>query len=495
MGAVLTTLLVVTILSPAITSSEAQAKKISYGTKLEKFRSLLLERNPYTYEWQSGVPTVKYFEVSTVEVRDKHQNIYLVENIKLKDDDGYTLIAFRRARKIRGPADPEEGKITKVEKTLYDPSHVKKHMPLEGDVFKSSYLVPRDYEVEEVTEEAYLIQEEDLKKRILFMGKQITLDPGPSEVNGAGIEVAKDPDVLLGNSFVKTLLDQYYDLYRVTEVAYEGTPIHGVLEKIDEETGLVEEKLYRYKLNLDFFDAIVITRYFWEDELEQRRENPDIYLKVYQELREDLENYVKNGGGLLLAVDPYNADHSNDNLNPIARRLGFWFGWDLVHYTTYYITEVLYPRYIKEEAGRFRYAYQIEMIPRRFIRFAGPHIIYFRTYNAQEPEHPILRGVGGVLIPSASSVHIRDEERVKPLFQGDEWVQARPPVIAEWEEWVYHMGDKPPTVVVGEIGDGRVIGIGDSSILNVDANRKTEFLYFDNRWFTVNMIKWLAGDL
>ncbi|MFX1428829.1 MAG: hypothetical protein ACFFCY_01540 [Promethearchaeota archaeon] len=174
-----------------------------------------------------------------------------------------------------------------------------------------------------------------------------------------------------------------------------------------------------------------------------------------------LDNYVKNGGSLLI-VSSTGGDYTNGtNLNELTRKFGFEFVSDEVYDSVNYIN----------------------LQKRPLINTFKPHVI---TENLKK-----------VVLSSSCSTKIldfiEDEKNVKIdwlLKSGLNCWRKR----YDGEYWIEEDSPKIPLMVVVEYHKGKVVGFGNFSIFS-SLTREYGFSAFDNDILIANILNFLIGRL
>jgi len=163
-------------------------------------------------------------------------------------------------------------------------------------------------------------------------------------------------------------------------------------------------------------------------------------------------NYVRSGGGLLL-LSEYGADHlQKTNLNDIAGRFGIFFEKNI----------------IKEANDTNQNC---------------SSILHIQNFV----EHQLTKNLREVIIGGACSLFLSKE--VKPLLQTNDhsiWSEVYNTTSEEWTK----EDEKQQTVAAyTELGQGKVVAIGDIDIFT--SNSRIGINSLDNRKFLQNIINWL----
>jgi len=184
-------------------------------------------------------------------------------------------------------------------------------------------------------------------------------------------------------------------------------------------------------------------------------------IKLHPNEIEILENYVKNGGSLLV-VSSSGGDYKNStNLNELTRKFGFEFVSDEIYDSVNYIN----------------------LQKRPLINTFKPHVI---TENLKK-----------IVFSSSCSTQIlnflEDEKNVKVdwlLQSGLNCWRKR----YNGEYWIEEDSPKIPLMVVVEYYKGKVVGFGNFSIFSSLA-REYGFSAFDNDILIANIMSFLIGRL
>lgn len=177
---------------------------------------------------------------------------------------------------------------------------------------------------------------------------------------------------------------------------------------------------------------------------------------------EMINNFVTNGGGLLLLGEWANLHGVSDCLNTISKQFGVEFRNDRL--TDFDDRYARYDEVMKGVLGVGEMPYLIKMV--------------------DFEEHPITEGIKSVSFLAGCTL---DTDKEDALMWADEtsFGDVR---IDEFQQISERTG---PFIVaaVKEVGKGRILGTGDSSTFS---NRFIE--KEDNRRLGVQIIQWLAGD-
>ncbi len=171
-----------------------------------------------------------------------------------------------------------------------------------------------------------------------------------------------------------------------------------------------------------------------------------------------LEEFVKLGGGLLIASSS-GADHSNNtNLNELTSRFGFKFVSDEIFDSMNYV--VLQKRIILDDIT----------------------------------PHAITELVNKAVFSNACSLEIleevaeHDEVEIDALIHGGLNCWRR---VLRGKEWVEEDSPKIPLLVACKYHEGRVVGFGTISIFS-SLGREYGFKAFDNNNLIANILRWLT---
>ncbi len=174
-----------------------------------------------------------------------------------------------------------------------------------------------------------------------------------------------------------------------------------------------------------------------------------------------LENYVKNGGSLLI-VSSSGGDHTNNtNLNDLTKKFGFEFVSDEIYDSVNYVN-----------------------LQKR------PIITRFRP-------HVITEQIKKIVYSSSCSIKIldfiEDEKNIKIqwLIQSglNSWRKRY-----DGEYWIEEDSPKIPLMVVVEYFKGKVVGFGNLSIFSSLA-REYGFSAFENNLLIANILNYLIGAI
>ncbi|MFX1504348.1 MAG: hypothetical protein ACFFDH_25535 [Promethearchaeota archaeon] len=176
---------------------------------------------------------------------------------------------------------------------------------------------------------------------------------------------------------------------------------------------------------------------------------------------EILENYVKEGGSLLISSTSGGDYTNNTNLNELTRKFGFEFVSDEIYDSVNYVN----------------------LQKRPIITIFKPHII--------------TEQIKKIVFSSSCSVQIldfiEDEKNIKidwVLQSGlNGWRK-----IYDGENWIEKDSPKIPLMVVVEYFKGRVVGFGNLSIFS-SLGREYGFSAFDNDILIANILSFLIGNL
>ncbi|MFX1600367.1 MAG: hypothetical protein ACFFB6_07205, partial [Promethearchaeota archaeon] len=174
-----------------------------------------------------------------------------------------------------------------------------------------------------------------------------------------------------------------------------------------------------------------------------------------------LEDYVKNGGSLLI-ISSTGGDHTNNtNLNELTRNFGFEFVPDEINDSVNFVN----------------------LQKRPIITRFKPHVI--------------TEQIKKIVFSSSCSTHIldfiEDEKNVKIdwiLQSGLNCWRRR----YDGENWIEEDSPKIPLMVVVEYYKGKVVGFGNFSIFSSLA-REYGFTAFDNDILIANILSFLIGSL
>ncbi|MHA2180559.1 MAG: Gldg family protein [Promethearchaeota archaeon] len=176
---------------------------------------------------------------------------------------------------------------------------------------------------------------------------------------------------------------------------------------------------------------------------------------------ENLKNYVKNGGNLLITSSS-GGDHTNKtNLNVLTRNFGFEFVSDEINDSVNFLN----------------------LQKRPLISKFMPHVI--------------TEQVKTIVFSSSCSIRIldflEDEKNIKIyelLLSGlNSWQR-----IYDGKDWVEEDSPKIPLLVAVEYYSGRVVGFGNISIFS-SLTREYGFTAFDNDLLIANILSWLTSGL
>ncbi len=167
-----------------------------------------------------------------------------------------------------------------------------------------------------------------------------------------------------------------------------------------------------------------------------------------EEIRNIVE-FVENGGGLFLAGEEFDFNHFKTNLNSISKRFNIEFNDD----------EVLDPKNkplnSKDQIGD----------------------CYFTVKEFKD--HPITKGLEEfVVIFGGCSLKLNGESTV--VLKGSEYSYS--------SEGYYNGGDFPPILSVSEYGNGKVVCLGDGSLL-----RDNFINEGNNKQLVLNILSWLSA--
>ena len=199
----------------------------------------------------------------------------------------------------------------------------------------------------------------------------------------------------------------------------------------------------------------------------QKLENYDLIVlssprhkKLDEEEIENLVEYVKNGGNLLV-VSTTGGDYKNKtNLNELTEHFGFKFNSDTIHDSMSYINLQKRPLYTK----------------------FTPHMISEQIQK--------------VVLSSACSLEILDfieddkDIKIEEIIEGglNCW---RKRYDEEKKEWIREDSPKIPMLVAVYYFEGNVIGFGTLSIFS-SLGREYGFSAFDNNVLIANVFRWLT---
>ena len=156
-----------------------------------------------------------------------------------------------------------------------------------------------------------------------------------------------------------------------------------------------------------------------------------------------LKQFVDNGGGLLLVAELGNILKHKDNIGPLASAFGIGFN----------------PDHVTEESDD----------PTAY------------TPIVVDNDHPVMSGVSEVLYLAGCSLRA-DGDNAFILAYGDHhFADADMDMERDEGEEGY-----PPIIVGAESGQGRVIALGDGSMITNE-----HLLKADNKFLMVNVMRWL----
>ena len=200
-------------------------------------------------------------------------------------------------------------------------------------------------------------------------------------------------------------------------------------------------------MTLKDYDAIVIS-------------SPKNIKLTPQEI-ENLEQYVKNGGGLLL-ISTRGGDYVNrTNLNELTQKFGFRFVADEVSDSVNYVS--LQKRQILD---KFKSHYITEEIQKIVLSSACS----IETFDLEENRKDVRNEVivrGGLYC-------------FRNVFDGQKWTEEDSPKI--------------PLMVCVEYFNGKVFAFGSLSIFS-SLGREYGFMAFDNDIIIANILRWLILDI
>ncbi len=176
---------------------------------------------------------------------------------------------------------------------------------------------------------------------------------------------------------------------------------------------------------------------------------------------ENLENYVKNGGSLLI-FSSSGGDYTNKtNLNELTQRFGFKFESDEVNDSMNYvflqkrpILTKLKPHFITEQVRKIVFSSSCST----------------KTIDFVEDEK-----------------NIKIEELIELGLNG--WRKKY-----DGEKWIEEDSPKIPLMVIVEYYKGKVVAFGNSSIFS-SLGQEYGFTAFDNDILIANIIRWLVMDV
>ncbi len=176
---------------------------------------------------------------------------------------------------------------------------------------------------------------------------------------------------------------------------------------------------------------------------------------------ENLENYVKNGGSLLI-FSSSGGDYTNKtNLNELTQRFGFEFESDEVNDSMNYvflqkrpILTKLKPHFITEQVKKIVFSSSCST----------------KTIDFVEDEK-----------------NIKIEELIELGLNG--WRKKY-----DGEKWIEEDSPKIPLMVIVEYYKGKVVAFGNSSIFS-SLGQEYGFTAFDNDILIANIIRWLVMDV
>ena len=173
-----------------------------------------------------------------------------------------------------------------------------------------------------------------------------------------------------------------------------------------------------------------------------------------------LEEYIKNGGSLLI-VSSSGGDHINStNLNELTTNFGFEFVSDEVNDSMSYVN----------------------FQKRPVITKLKPHIL--------------TEEIRKIVFSSACSIKVLDFVKEDKNIKIEEiangglncWTRT-----FDGEEWVENDNPKIPLMVAVEYYEGKVVGFGNLSMFS-SLGREYGFSAFDNSMIIANILKWLTVD-
>jgi uncharacterized membrane protein len=165
-----------------------------------------------------------------------------------------------------------------------------------------------------------------------------------------------------------------------------------------------------------------------------------------EEIKKILD-FVENGGGLFLVGEEYDYNHFKINLNSISKKFNIIFNDD----------EVLDPK----------------NKPLNSQDQIGDSYFTVRDFK----DHPITKGVEESVIYGGCSLKLNGESTV--VLKGSEYSYS--------SEGYYNGGEFPPILSVSKHGKGKVVCLGDGSIL-----RNNFINEGNNKQLVLNIISWLS---
>ena len=176
---------------------------------------------------------------------------------------------------------------------------------------------------------------------------------------------------------------------------------------------------------------------------------------------ENIENYVRNGGNLLITSSS-GGDYTNrTNLNELTRKFGFEFGYDEINDSVNFVN-----------------------LQRR------PIITKFTP-------HVLTEQIKRIVFSSSCSTQMIDFVDVDKNIKVDGILQSG---LNCWrkrydgEDWIEEDCPKIPLLVAVEYYAGKVVGFGNISIFSSLA-REYGFTAFDNDILIANILNWLIGSI
>ncbi len=183
--------------------------------------------------------------------------------------------------------------------------------------------------------------------------------------------------------------------------------------------------------------------------------------KLEERELENLEEFVKFGGSLLIFSSSGGDFSNNTNLNDLTKKFGFRFNSDEVQDSMNFV--VLQKRMVLDDIT--------------------PHAI------TEQVNKTVFSNACSLEI--LEEVTLREEIKLEELIRGG--LNCWRKVLRE-KEWVEEDCPKIPLLVASEYHEGRVVGFGTVSIFS-SLGREYGFTAFNNNNLIANILRWLTLDI
>jgi len=247
----------------------------------------------------------------------------------------------------------------------------------------------------------------------------------------------------------RVLFDASHDNNTLKDIGNDGFNKFGAI--------LTKESFKVSSISKDFMSAI--------------KTKPDVLVIAFPkesykpEEVEAIHEYVKKGGGLLVAGEWGDIYGNLYSLNEIVKEFGFEFQKDRV-------TDMVES-----------YAEDVVIMGEKVGQKKIPQFIKVKYFS---PHSPITKGIEKIILFAACSIKPKSKSNVLAYSSRSSF--ADKDIDGSWDE-----GEKvgpQPLIVQGTYGNGRIVCIGDTSIFT---NKYIEMA--DHTKISVNMVKWLSKQI